>query len=195
MSDPISTNTLVRLHVLPPTSLPAHPLLTHLQQSTLLTPLLAFILQILTEASALITTSLPHHFAQKSASKPSPPSAASVELLAHSVPADKLPPETCAGSGREKGENWFARRSRHVNDAREGTASWAEMDGHLRVGHSLNEKAYTPDVFDARLVLDWDEEIRGVGGEGEGEGWQGWQEVSAGIWEMGHEMPAVLDNR
>jgi len=75
------------------------------------------------------------------------------------------------------------------------------MDAHLRVAHSLHEALYTPDVFDARGVLDWGQQIeemgRGEEGVGAGDGgvWEGWREVSAGIWEMGHEMPAVLDNR
>jgi len=48
------------------------------------------------------------------------------------------------------------------------------VDGLLRE-HSTHEMEYTPDVYDARKVLDWREEVAVL----EREGWErGWKEVA-----------------
>ena len=59
----------------------------------------------------------------------------------------------------------FARKSTHVNKAENGTATWKEFDGGLRVQHSEHEREYTPDVFDSFKVSDWDREIDALGDE------------------------------
>lgn len=59
----------------------------------------------------------------------------------------------------------FARKSTHVHKAETGTATWEEFDGGLRVQHSEHEREYTPDVFDAFKVLDWDAETDALGDE------------------------------
>jgi len=66
------------------------------------------------------------------------------------------------------GEAWFARRSTHTNKRERGTADWREFNERLRRNHSQHEMEYTPGVFDAHKVLDWDAEIQGLGGQVEG---------------------------
>jgi len=58
------------------------------------------------------------------------------------------------------GEKWFARSSAHQDSKAKGTADFEEFDFGLRVDHSIHEKDYTPDVYDANKILDWDSEIQ-----------------------------------
>lgn len=58
------------------------------------------------------------------------------------------------------GEKWFARSSEHQDSKAKGTADFEEFDFGLRVDHSIHEKDYTPDVYDANKILDWDSEIQ-----------------------------------
>jgi hypothetical protein len=70
-------------------------------------------------------------------------------------------------------ECWFARRSIHEARKETGTADWEEFLAGLFDGHSVNEMSYTPDVFDAKKVLDWGDEV-GRAFEGD----EKWSEVS-----------------
>jgi len=47
-----------------------------------------------------------------------------------------------------------------------GRAPWKEFEQGLFRDHSVHEKEYTPDVFDARKVCDWEEGLKGVVVEG-----------------------------
>lgn len=144
---------LVRLRVLSPSQLPSHPDLSNLQASTTAPPdLELFITDILNEASTFMTSYLPNHFSIKERSKTSPPAKATVQLLAHEIPASKLGSGACD-------ESWFARTSLHENKREPGTADWDEFEAGLFDDHSLHEMEYTPDVFDAHKVLSWDEKL------------------------------------
>ncbi|KAL9076045.1 MAG: hypothetical protein Q9157_003795 [Trypethelium eluteriae] len=147
--------SVLHLHPLVPTDLPTHPTLSAHQQSSPDTS--SFIKRVLDEAVALVDSTIPQSFHSVSKSKTSPPSAASVELLSRSISASALPGHVKReGSSSSKGEAWFARRSVHEDAAKEGTASWAEFEDGLLRNHSANEMDYTPDVYDAYKVLEWD---------------------------------------
>lgn len=66
------------------------------------------------------------------------------------------------------GEAWFARKSTHRNGRERGTADYSEFEEGLRRDHSQHEMDYTPNVFDAHKVLDWNTDIKALGGEVEG---------------------------
>ncbi|GAB7357980.1 hypothetical protein MBLNU230_g0147t1 [Neophaeotheca triangularis] len=174
---------LLRLRPLNPESLPSHPSLAHLQTAAEPPKLQAFIAEALNEASSFTTSYLSSSFKTKASDKQSPPSAAPVELLTHDIPGSELP----SGSP----EAWFARSSTHENAAKEGTASWEEFDKGTRRDHCLRENDYTPDVFDSRQVLSWDEMLESAG-EGSVEGWK---DVQMSIWEMCHQIPSPLKDR
>nr|POE98813.1 hypothetical protein CFP56_79357 [Quercus suber] len=176
------TRNLVRMRALPPAELPAHPSLSSLQPAP--PDLTTFLQTALSEAATFMTNYLPLNFKVKSGAKPSPPSTATVELLAHEVPVSELP------AGTQNPETWFARTSVHDNAAQTGTASWSEFDNGLRLKHSLNERDYTPDVYEAHCALDWAGELAKVGGTvGE------WEQVEMKVMEMVHSIPTPLNDR
>jgi len=146
-------------------------------------------LDTLEEAESFMTSYLPRTFKVKSANKQSSPSSASVELLSCDINVD-LPKEVRPAGSVGNTEAWFARTSIHENAPKDGTASWEEFDGGLRASHSQHEMDYTPDVYDAHEVLDWNSELdsikRTVGG---------WQDVQLSIMEMVHHIPPPLDDR
>ena len=128
--------------------------------------LLPFIKAVLDEATIFVDDVVPNTF-KESGEKQSIPAAAKVMLLKREIGGHELsrvpwassmvsrnPPEA-VGKSRE---GWFARRSRHANRSDQGTADFPEFDHGLRVNHSEHEQEYTPDVFDAYRVLDWDSE-------------------------------------
>jgi hypothetical protein len=148
-----SHGQLVRLRALSPSQLPAHPDLAALQVAASALPDLdTFITSILTEASTFMTDYLPQNFSIKDRSKTSPPAKATVQLLAHEIPAQMLGPNA-------NDEAWFARTSLHENKKETGTANWDEFEAGLLDDHSLHESQYTPDVFDAYKVLSWDSKL------------------------------------
>lgn len=148
-----SHGQLVRLRPLNPSQLPAHPDLAALQVAASALPdLETFITNVLTEASTFMTDYLPQNFSIKDRSKSSPPAKATVQLLAHEIPAHLLGPNS-------HDEAWFARTSLHENKKEAGTATWDEFEAGLLDDHSLHESQYTPDVFDAHKVLSWDSKL------------------------------------
>ena len=171
---------LVRLIPFTINDLPAHPAFEAIETTGAQTgaaasrpTLSAFIIAILTEAARFIDTTVPTTF-QTGATKSSSPSTSSIQILKQSYTPSQissipfatspikrsLPPDILQG---QHGESWFVRKSTHENKKAEGTANWEEMDGGLRVEHNENEKGYTPDIFDAYKVLDWDAETLAMG--------------------------------
>lgn len=140
-------------------------------------PLLAPFLQaLLTEATTFVDSTLPTTFRTKS-TKSNPPAKASIEVLQRMIPPEeisKIPftetniPRRSSRARQTYGEAWFARKSTHENKREHGTADWAEFDQGLRKEHSLHEMEYTPDVFDAYKVLDWDGAVQDLGGQVQG---------------------------
>ena len=73
--------------------------------------------------------------------------------------------ETGKVSDAARDEEWFARVSRHSNAAVPGTATWNDFRQGLKEFHSEHEAEYTPDVYDAHLVMEW-KELKGLTIEG-----------------------------
>lgn len=158
---------LLRLSPLHLDELPSHPKILNLagKGSDKKPPeLAAFIKEVLNQAIEFIDDTMPATFKEANL-KASSPSTAQVRLLSRYIPSSQIkqitwsnpnvsrqPPEDILDSG----EAWFARRSRHVNQAQEGTASFSEFDYGLRVEHSEHEREYTPDLYDSFKVLEWD---------------------------------------
>lgn len=138
----------LRMRNLQPAELPQHPDLSELQTTGTAPEPRVFAQEVLTEARAFVKEYW-SKLSVKSASKPSPPSTATVELLAKDISASELP------SGCSK-ESWFARKSIHENKKATGTADWSEFESLLFDNHSQHESEYTPDIYDAHRVLDWD---------------------------------------
>lgn len=182
---------LVRLHPIAASKLPAHPDLTPYQTSTDQLPdLSSFVSSVLAEAATFVTGYVPTAFEIKSASKKSPPSHATIQLLEHHLPASALPVEVRPQGGPVIAENWFARSSLHEDRQEAGTGTWEEFEGALLDNHSQHEMDYTPDVFDAHRVLTWDDELSKLEGKVES-----WEKVGMSIYEMAHKIPPPLTNR
>lgn len=186
MSAPPALGRLIRMRELKKTELPAFP--NEQAQEPPSPPLQQFIADALDEAEDFMANYLPSNFKVKSASKPSPPSAAPVEVLSHDVSASDLSKEArSAGAGSE---TWFARTSVHQNAAKEGTASWGEFDAGLRADHSQHEMEYTPDVKAAHKLVDWEAELAGMDGKV-----GAWEDVGMSVVEMVHKIPPPLKDR
>ncbi|KAK4987588.1 hypothetical protein LTR66_005002 [Elasticomyces elasticus] len=173
----------MRLRTLQPSEVPFHPIIAELQQSKNTYPpaLIPFLTAVLSEAISFIDDELPQSFKTKSANKQSPPCFAPVELLTNQPSA----------SGAS--EAWFARRSVHVSERKRGTADYPEFVKGLLDDHSQHEMEYTPDVFDALKVLDWDEAIAKQ--TGETRTLDGFENVRMAVYEMCHHIPFPLYNR
>jgi hypothetical protein len=179
---------LVHMRVLKPSDLPDHPDLAAHQIPGEQPALSAFLYNVLSEGYTFTTQYWPKHFTVKGRDKPSPPSTAKVEVVAHEIQSSELPVHA-RGDGTRTVENWCGRTSIHENAAKPGTATWEEFDGGLRQDHSQHEKDYTPLLFDAHEVLAWPVEAQ-VGPEGDA-----WNEARAVIMEMAHNMPGPLGQR
>lgn len=132
------------LRVLRPHEIPQHPDLPKPENAPT-TPqpdLKSFISGVFDEAISFIDDNWP--VLASKGEKSSPPSKAKVALFGKDINNPHGAPEC-----------WFARRSIHEARREEGTADWNEFVSGLFEGHSVNEKEYTPDVFDARKILDW----------------------------------------
>ncbi|MCJ1431748.1 hypothetical protein MMC27_001103 [Xylographa pallens] len=198
---------LLRLHPLSLADLPSHPSLTNLSptnnSSSSASPkppprpsLTTFLTALLSEATTFVDHTLPATFTVSSTSKTSPPAIAPVTLLKHTYAPSTLAaipwrtspvPRAVAPTSSEA---WFARRSRHANARSTGTADWAEFDAGLREQHSEHERLYTPDVYDAHQVLDWDAETAGLDLAA-----RGFHAVQLRLYEMCHRLPFPLHPR
>jgi len=166
---------LIQMRALTPSELPPHPSLSN---ETSAVTLAAFASSLLTQGSAFLTTELGAGGSFRAQGRPraSGGSAAQVQVYAF---------ERRRPGGGARPEPWFARVSRHEAAARRGCASLAEFDFGLRQDHSRHEGDYTPDVFDANVVLEY----------GAVEGVPGWESVEVSVVEMAHRIPFPLLNR
>lgn len=143
--------------------LPTHPLLKPPQPVSSASPSLrAFLTEVLTEAILFSDTTVPTHFKPKGAPKESKGAAAHVQLLTWDG-------EAAQGVSGEDKESWFARQSSHDDVKGQGSADWEEFVNGLFHKHSENEMEYTPDVYDAHRVLDWDDDCAQLNAEGWGD--------------------------
>jgi hypothetical protein len=133
-------------------SVPFHPVLAPKQEESKCPQLGAFVKDALDQAKAFAGTEIPS-FSLKSTKK-SPGSAADVQVLT----------KTREAEGGKK-QFWVARRSVHAGQKETGDASWDEFESGLRINHSDNEMAYTPNVKEATEVCRWTE-------IGDVEGWK-----------------------
>ncbi|KAF4310319.1 hypothetical protein GTA08_BOTSDO03026 [Botryosphaeria dothidea] len=179
----LTPGRLVRLRVLTTSDLPPHPSIK--PSSADRVELFDFLKTALDEGVSFADEHVPQTF-KKGAVKDSPPAAAKVQMLSRDVKPSEQP-----FMDSNTTENWFARESVHQNASEQGTASWEEFDNGLRIDHSKHEMDYTPAVFDAHKVADWDELIAVKGGKVPG----GYEEVSMSVYEMCHQMPPPLTNR
>lgn len=131
----MATQDYIRLRPLSLNELPPQQALGNTSSTVQLQPLVS---TILSQGLKFVDEEF-SNFTRKNLAADSKPSLAQVEVLSLE---------------REK-ETWFARRSKHANAPTEGSASWEEFDGVLRVQHAKNEMNYTPDVIDAYQVCEW----------------------------------------
>ena len=200
-----SLGNLLRLQSLHTDELPDHPLLRHAASGTPSRPSLRdFIHRALAEATEFSDNAVARNFVSKG-NKKSPPSAAEVELLAHTYPQeetnkvnydDTRMPRHLSGQGKKPAEYWFGRRSCHADHDEEGTADWSEFDRCIRELHSEYEKEYTPGIYDAREVLNWNDLILSEMRNGPIEGALGeYHDVRMSLREMCHQLPFPLSPR
>ncbi|KAL8661826.1 MAG: hypothetical protein Q9202_005252 [Teloschistes flavicans] len=164
-------------------------------------PLLeSFVFGVLDEANIFMNDIMPQRF-KPTSQKPSPPADAKVDVFKYEIFPQTLeeihwrslylPRNPPADLGKS-GEAWFARASKHPDKPQKGTASFVEFESGLRDNHSEHEAEYTPSVFDARLVLDWN--ILQPPAENAPD-FHGFKNVSMRIFEMGHKLPPPLSTR
>ena len=115
---------------------------------------MTFIKAALDEGNEFITQSNFQQTFSALSTKPSPPSTARVDTFKRDIPA--------------KNETWFARKSVHKDEKADGTADWDEFVFGLRDDHSVHEKDFTPTLFDAHKVCDWDTELKSRASEVQG---------------------------
>lgn len=172
---------LVRLNPWRLDELPAHSSLPAPTSSATTRPdLLKFLLAILDEGGAFLAPQAVAATFSRAGTKSAPPSDASVEVLKRSIPPSRLSqiPWSSSPIVRQKPsslepEHWFARRSVHKNvgsKETKGSASWEEFVYGLRDNHSQHECDFTPTLYDAHHVLDWNDEIKKLENEGKFEG-------------------------
>ena len=128
----------------------------------------SFVRAVFGEAYLFMDHTLSGSF-RETGTKPSQPSTAKVQLLSRKLGSDCLTRvryhqkstsrAAPTGDERKAEETWHARRSVHEDEAKPGSASMQEFDEGILQSHSENEMAYTPDVYDARRVLDWRSEL------------------------------------
>ena len=193
--------SLVRLTPFQLAELPAHPSLPH--SPTPHRPQLALFLRaILDEGVSFLSPTSFHSTFAHSTTKSSQPSAADVEVWKRDISASDIGdlPWSDSPVSRKRPDNiateyWFVRRSKHENISskqKAGTARWDEFVFGLRDEHSKHEADFTPTLYDARHVLDWNEEINKL----ETEGLLGnYTSISMSIFEMCHALPPPLKPR
>jgi len=130
-----------------------------------------FVLAVLDEASIFLSSSTFSNTFTPLSTKPSSPSTAPVDLYKREVSSSEISSIRWSENqnvprrapAQRAGETWSARRSLHKNESsktQEGSASWPEFVFGLKEQHSKHEQDFTPTIYDAHHILDWNEEIR-----------------------------------
>src|SRR5436309_3332946 len=173
-NSPTPLGNLVRLTPLLLIELPAHASIPYAPPSGVANrqadrppqpDLLTFLRAILDEGSAFLNKStLQCKFISQS-SKSSPPSTSNVQILKRDIASSEIdriswdsPPVPRRKPRALGAEHWFARKSRHPNVSskeKKGSASWEEFVFGLRDQHSKHEYDFTPTLYDAHHILDW----------------------------------------
>lgn len=202
---------MIRLAALDVEELPDHPSFeSNASGSTSASrpDLLSFALTLLDQGrDLLLPTQFNLQFKHHS-QKSSPPSNNEVEVLSSSVPASEiasLPWGTDDVPRRKPSklsdEFWYARRSYHHNLSvrrnSPGTASWDEFVYGLRDNHSKHEFDFTPTIYDAHHVINWNEELNSLLSTPAStlENAPSYTSATMSIYEMCHKMPATTSPR
>ncbi|KAL9605603.1 MAG: hypothetical protein Q9179_001220 [Wetmoreana sp. 5 TL-2023] len=160
----------------------------------------AFVKAVLDEAVTFVDDILPATF-RPSSEKHSRPAVAKVQVLKHEISGHELSripwlecriPRNKPPKIDQTGEAWCARRSRHINQQAEGTATFREFNFGLRESHSEHEGEYTPEIFDTYKVLAWtisDEPSEETPDFGD------YTHVTMSIFEMCHKLLFPLSTR
>jgi Protein of unknown function (DUF3074) len=138
--------------------------------------LVNFLRAVLDEGGAFLSKHTFESTFTPQSSKSSPPSSTKVQILKRDIPSSEIEKISWDGAPVPRGmphaietEHWFARRSRHPNISskeKKGSANWDEFVFGLRDQHSKHEYDFTPTLYDAHHVMDWNEEIRVLENEG-----------------------------
>jgi hypothetical protein len=138
--------------------LPKHAALAATQNGETI-ELVAFVTQLSAEGAKFADSTLPNEFKRQKIQHFPRSKGGDVEVLAGGPSIDN--PAGNAG----RGEYWFARRSRHTLLAEgaqvveRGKATWDEFVDALFIEHSVKEGEYTPGIYDAHKILDYDAEL------------------------------------
>ncbi|KAK5050761.1 hypothetical protein LTR84_003320 [Exophiala bonariae] len=197
-------SNLIRMAPLQLGDLPAHPVLPLSKNAR--PEVSTFVRALLDDGIAFLDPSTFNQTFSHHSTKTSGPSAAPVEILTHTIPASEISQITWSSSDqpitRSKPrtcgpENWAARRSIHAdisskNASQPGHASWDEFVFGLRDSHSVRELEFTPSLYDARLIVDWGEEVAALAGRGNGEELGPYTQPTMAIYEMCHVIPGPM---
>ncbi|KAF6844719.1 hypothetical protein CMUS01_00785 [Colletotrichum musicola] len=122
-----------------------------------------------------------------------PESTAPVELYERVIPVAELEKEAARNQlsiDVAAAETWACRRSVHKDRPGKGTAAWEEFVKCFKDDHVEAEKAFTPNVMEAREALAWD--CNGVTIE---EGGLAWEDFKISVSEIKHKLGMPLKNR
>ena len=195
--------SLVRLTPWHISELPPHSSLPSPAATTPRPNVAKFILAMLDEGASFLEPSSFSSTFTHSSNKAASPSTADVEVHKRSIPISDLSSISWSAGpiNRNKpiaieAENWFARRSVHdgvSSKDRKGSASWAEFVYGLRDEHSKHECDFTPTLYDAHHILNWNEQVHQLEAEN---GFEGrYSDLTMSIYEMCHAIPAPLQPR
>lgn len=207
---------LIRLAPLQISDLPDHSSFHALEPTETPRPdLKSFLLAFLDDGNRFVdnknfNANFKHH-----SHKQAPPSYSGSAVLTHDVQSSTLDKINWANTGipgysRLKprdlpNEHWFARRSYHANVSSKedpSSASWDEFVFGLRDDHSKHECDFTPTLYDAYHVLDWNEEISknasewGMSDRATGDSTRpSYTNIALAVYEMCHALPWPLGPR
>ncbi|KEF51041.1 uncharacterized protein A1O9_12891 [Exophiala aquamarina CBS 119918] len=196
-------SNLVRLAPLQVGDLPAHPILPLSEGPR--PEVAVFLRSLLDDGCAFLSpSSFSRNFSHVS-TKSVADSAAPIEVLTYSIPSSEIAKiswsegqAVARSKPRAAGvENWIARKSLHQDISgrsaeKPGHASWREFVFGLRDEHSVHESNFTPSLYDARHILDWNDEIKALSTRGE---IGTYKEPTMAIYEMCHILPGPLSPR
>ncbi|PIB01515.1 hypothetical protein CB0940_01253 [Cercospora beticola] len=171
----MATQTRIHLKPLQAIDLPSHKNIPSDQAGGTLPNLQTFLTEVLAEGDGFLTTTLHDQNVFKLGDvKHQSPATASIQIRSAVIP-------------HQPTENWYARTSIHEDASKDGTATWAEFDGHLRANHSNYEKEYTPSVVSAHKEYSWEQDLQAFGATA-----GNWQDITMEIRLMRHKMPVFF---
>ncbi|OLN88761.1 hypothetical protein CCHL11_01937 [Colletotrichum chlorophyti] len=159
-----------------------------------------FLIALLQEAVPFIDavapkdgTARPNEWKAKG-SKTYPESTAPVELYERTISSVELEKEAARNQllpdGNLTSETWACRRSIHKDRPGKGTAAWEEFVKCFKDDHVEAERAFTPNVMEAREALAWN-----CAGVAVDEGGLSWEDFRLGVFEIKHKLGMPLKNR